>query len=306
VTPSEFDIGVRTAAFAFLVQLRQVYGDQLPWSVLARGFEFGGARVPLVGPQGIFKPAVLPNMPLSITTAPTVPNKPRPYEDMQLEDGFIAYRYRGVDPNHRDNVGLRLAMEEHVPLVYFSGVAVGKYFPIFPAYVVGEDLNELTFFVQADEHAELSLTTTAVTDMAGRRKYVTRLVQYRLHQEEFRVRVIRAYRVNCAICRLRDHPELLDAAHILPDGHPQGAPILPNGLSLCKLHHAAFDANLVGIRPDYVVEVRRDLLDEIDGPMLQHGLQGMEGRRLVVPIRVEQRPDPKFLDERYSAFREAS
>jgi putative restriction endonuclease len=305
VTASQLDIAVRAAAFAFLVRLRQVYGDQLPWSVLARGFDFGAHRVPLVGPQGIFKPAILPNMPLSITTAPIVPNKPRPYEDLQLEDGFIAYRYRGVDPNHRDNVGLRSAMDEHASLVYFSGIAVGKYFPIFPAYVVGEDRKELTFFVQADDQADLSVTTTAIADLAGRRKYVTRLVQFRLHQEEFRVRVIRAYRVNCAICRLRDHPELLDAAHILPDGHPKGAPVLPNGLSLCKLHHAAFDANLVGIRPDYVVEVRSDVLDETDGPMLRHGLQGMEGRRLILPARPEQRPDPNFLEERYSAFREA-
>src|SRR5919197_4456221 len=48
--------------------------------------------------------------------------------------------------------------------------------------------------------------------------------------------VLRAYRERCAICRLR-REELLDTAHILADGHPRGAPIVPNGLALCTLHH---------------------------------------------------------------------
>jgi len=47
-----------------------------------------------------------------------------------------------------------------------------------------------------------------------------------------------------------------------------------NGLALCKLHHAAFDANIIGVTPDLEVTVRLDVLQEIDGPMLQHGLQG--------------------------------
>ena len=41
---------------------------------------------PLVGPQGIFKPAVLASMPLSILTVPVDPRKPRPYEDAVGED----------------------------------------------------------------------------------------------------------------------------------------------------------------------------------------------------------------------------
>ena len=302
---SALEVGVRTAAFTFLVQQRQVHGDQLPRAVLAQGFEFAGKRVPLLGPQGIFKPAILPTMPLSVTTSPVVPGKARPYEDEQRDDGYIVYRYRGSDPHHRDNVGLRLAMEQQAPLVYFSGVAEGWYFAIFPAYVVAEERSELAFVIQADEQVALSIDTATIVDSSGRRRYVTRLVQQRLHQEEFRVRVIRAYRVNCAVCGLHAHPELLDAAHILPDGHPQGRPVLPNGLSLCKLHHAAYDSHVIGIRPDYVVEVRRDVLNEIDGPMLRHGLQGMDRRSLVVPTRAEQRPNPEYLEERYELFREA-
>jgi putative restriction endonuclease len=304
VDPDELDIAVRIQAFAFLVEQQQIYGQDLPRQVLARGFEFKGQRVPLVGPQGIFKPAVLPKMPLSITTVPTIPGRARPYEDEQREDGFIVYRYRGQSPNHRDNAGLRLAMELRVPVVYFAGVSVGLYFPIFPVYVVGEDRLQLAFIVQADE-TELSIDRTDALDDGGRRRYITRLVQRRLHQEEFRLRVMRAYRFNCAVCALHDHPELLDAAHILPDGHPLGKPVIPNGLSLCKFHHAAYDTNVIGIRPDYVVEVRRAILDETDGPMLRYALQGMNNRHLLVPKTINQHPNPRFLEERYEIFRKA-
>ena len=92
-----------------------------------------------------------------------------------------------------------------------------------------------------------------------RRRYVTRAVRQRLHQQEFRERVLEAYRRQCALCRLR-HPELLDAAHIIPDTEERGAPVVRNGLSLCRLHHAAYDSYLLAVRPDYTVEVSRAVL----------------------------------------------
>jgi putative restriction endonuclease len=104
---------------------------------------------------------------------------------------------------------------------------------------------------------------------------------YRLHQGEFRIRVLSAYKEQCAFCRLR-HQQLLDAAHIIPDGEDGGEPIVPNGLSLCKIHHAAFDNNIVGLNPDYKIIVREDILEEIDGPMLKYGIQEMHEQKIEV------------------------
>ena len=84
------------------------------------------------------------------------------------------------------------------------------------------------------------------------------------------------------MCRLR-HEELLDAAHIIPDADPEGEPVVSNGLALCKIHHAAFDRQFLGITPDYVIEVRKDILQETDGPMFQHGLKDMHNTPLWVP-----------------------
>lgn len=303
---ADVDHAIRARAFEFLAEQVQFRGWVLPHGVLIQGFRFDDRRVPLLGPQGIFKPAAMKDMPLSITTAPLVPGKKRPYADEIGAGGRILYRYRGNerDVHHRDNEGLRRAMRDQIPLVYFHGVMRGHYVPAWPAYVVGDDPSRLTFTVAVDEPLALADVAAPAEVVSARREYVTRLVQQRVHQAGFRHRVIHAYQRMCAVCRLR-HEELLDAAHILPDGHPAGEPIVPNGLALCKLHHSAFDQNIIGIRPDLVIEVNRRVLEEVDGPMLVHGLQGFHDAALTIPRRHEWRPKTEFLEERYESFRNA-
>lgn len=117
--------------------------------------------------------------------------------------------------------------------------------------------------------------------------------------------MLHAYGTRCAVCALR-HPELLDAAHIVPDGEEGGFASVRNGLALCTIHHRAYDVSVLGIRPDLVVEIRSDLLDEIDGPMLEHGLKRRHRQPLMaVPHRRHDRPDPALLEERWARFRGA-
>ncbi|MCX5787379.1 MAG: HNH endonuclease [Elusimicrobia bacterium] len=300
----DIDSQVRNAAFEFLKQQTELHGDVLPKKILQGGFGFMGRRVPLMGPQGIFRPAILDAMPISITSVPVVEGQERPYDDEVGPDGLLRYKYRGSNPQHPDNVGLRLAMQRNVPLVYHHGVVPGQYRPVWPVYVMHDDPASLTFSVAVDD-VQLPLTALG-GELAGteaRRQYITTMVRQRLHQRDFRYKVIAAYRSQCAICRLR-HEELLDAAHILPDGHPHGSPIVPNGLALCKLHHAAFDQNIVGIRPDLKVEIREDVLKEEDGPMLQHGLQEFNSAPVWVPRKDILRPKREFLEERYKMFKD--
>ena len=92
-----------------------------------------------------------------------------------------------------------------------------------------------------------------------KRSYNTIQTITRLHQRSFRERVLRAYQNQCTLCRLR-HKELLDAAHIIADSEDSGEPVIQNGLSLCKIHHAAYDKHILGITPDYIIKVRTDIL----------------------------------------------
>jgi putative restriction endonuclease len=298
----ESDLRVRLAAFAFLDERRKRSPDLLDRRELQRGFIFEGSRVPLQAPQGIFKPRVC-TLPLSITTVPVKEDGSRPYDDAIGTDGLLRYRYRGSDAMHPNNVGLRDAMRWRVPLIYFHGIVEGKYEVEYPVYIVGDSPETLTFTVTVDERRFASLGNVGddpvETDI--RRRYV----QQRLHQQEFRERVLDAYQRHCAVCRLK-REQLLEAAHIVADRDERGTPIVPNGIALCALHHAAFDGHLMTVRPDYSIELRRDVLEESDGPMLIHGLQGFHGKTIRVPPRRHLQPDPRLLEIRYQLFRQAS
>lgn len=293
----QLDRAIRLRAFAWLAEQQVVHGDVLPRQLLQQGFDYDGERVPLLSAQGIFKPRLL-DIPLSITTAPK-----GPYDDaVDEKTGLLRYRYRGTDPRHRDNVGLVRALTDNIPLVYFFGLVPGRYLATWPVYIVGADPAALTFTVAVDDISFVSSGASAVESASeDRRAYITTVTRRRLHQRSFRERVLLAYRRQCSLCKLKHH-ELLDAAHIIPDAEPEGQPDVRNGISLCKLHHAAYDAMMVGITPDYRIHVRHDLLDEIDGPMLQHGIKELHNQRIILPRSKNASPDPEKLEYRYERF----
>lgn len=300
-----YETEVRQAAMAWL-DARTDFGGGFRLFTsqeLREGFPFGGGRVALLSPQpGIWKPRSL-TAALSIRTRYTPPGQSRPYEDTMGADGCLRYKYRGEDPGHSDNRALRAAMEQALPLIWFWGVAPAVYEAIRPVWLVAEEAQQHQFVVAVDEAQRSVAVGSGATD--AERRYAERLTKQRVHQPLFRAQVITAYEQRCAMCRLK-YVSLLDAAHILRDGHPRGDPVVENGLSLCKIHHAAFDQNLIGVHPDkLVVEVRADVREERDGPMLLHGLQEMQGVRLHVPSSRRAQPDRSRLEERWVEFRNA-
>ena len=296
------DDEIRAAVFAYVQQLRGRYGARIPRADLSAGVVVRGERVPIWNYQkGIFKPAALGHDGAALSVQTSAES---PYADAHDQDaGHFIYKYRGTDPHQADNVALRNAMIRQRPLLYLVAVDPGVYDAIFPVYVTGDDPARLQFTLMADQVIAPVVADNAVVTSV-RRGYVTRAVMQRLHQQQFRRIVLEAYREQCAICRLR-HLELLDAAHILPDHDPRGEPLISNGLGLCKIHHSAYDAQILGITPDAEVQIRVDVLEEIDGPMLRYGLQAVHGSRLALPRRPEHRPNRDFLAERYDRFRAA-
>lgn len=296
------DLEIRLAAFNWLKEQVEIQGDVLPRSLLQAGFDFRGTRVPLVAPQGIFKPRII-DLPLSITTTPN-----SPYEDSFSQDGFLQYKYRGTDPEHRDNAGLREVFRQRRPLIYFHGIVPGRYLAVWPVFILADNPGDLTFTIAVEDLESVNLEAGDEVRVAepeiGRRAYITSTTKVRLHQRTFREKVLAAYHSQCAFCRLR-HRELLDAAHIIPDFEPESRPTVDNGLSLCKLHHAAFDSFIIGITPDYEIKIREDILEEIDGPILQHGIQGLNGVKILLPDRQEEWPNQDALDWKFQRFMEA-
>jgi putative restriction endonuclease len=274
-------------------------GDELPYiGVLDRGFAFRGTRVPFLNRQkGIYRAAVQRGpAALSIQTSFR-----SPYDDAPADLGF-SYAYRAGSIDQPDNRALRDAYRLQVPIVYFVATRPGSYRPLFPFFITDDDPGIGRVLVSPGELAGPLEEPDPVplTDPLERR-YAVREVRVRLHQARFRGLVLPAYRDRCAICRLREM-NLLDAAHIVPDADPEGAAAVTNGVSLCTIHHRAFDQNLVGISPEYQVHVSRRLLEDDDGPMLQV-LKAFHGISLELPVRRTSRPDKERLSSRFDRFR---
>jgi putative restriction endonuclease len=294
----ERDDDLRASCFASLDVLCASFGDDVPYrGGLDRGFPFRGARVPFLSPQkGIFRaraqrgPAAL-----SINTSAS-----SPYDDEEVEGGF-RYAYRAGATDQPDNRALRQAHALAVPLVYFVATRPGRYRPLYPAYVVEDGPALRSVLVSPgrlvgplDEQVPVPLEDPI------ERRYAVHEARVRLHQARFRGRVLVAYRDSCAICRLREL-RLLDAAHIAADAEPHGEPMVSNGLSLCSIHHRAFDQHLLGISPDYQVHVSRRLLEDDDGPMLEL-LKTAHEKTIVLPARAAWRPDREQLAIRFERF----
>ncbi|MCU1674637.1 MAG: hypothetical protein JWN77_2750 [Frankiales bacterium] len=284
------ELDVRRAAMAYVAERAEAAGGVVSRAQL-EGFSYAGEQLKLIDQsRGIRNPRQL-------TATISILSQPKgPYDDVETPDGLIRYAYRDGDPNGGDNRKLRRAAELGLPLLLLRGIAPGVFVPI-PVYVVRDNPAERYVEIAVDESLRFLADAPPTED---RRAYVERLTKLRLHQPVFRAQVLAAYERTCSICRLK-HVDLLDAAHILSDT-AGGQPVVPNGLALCKIHHAAYDRDIIGIRPDYVVQVREDVLAEVDGPMLRHGLQDVHGWRLGLPKRIADLPDQDLLATRYAGF----
>jgi putative restriction endonuclease len=296
---------IRLAAFDHVRKLQEV-NDHLTAKELRPGFVFDGERIPLINPQrGIFKPQQMEFL-LSIKTVFPKPGGKVWYDDQrevhrQIFEGdeTIDYAFMGQDPDAADNRWLREAYENRIPIIYFLGIAPGRYQAMLPSFIAGWDSKALKARV-AFGRPEQDILTPPET--ALERRYALRAVKQRLHQASFREAVITAYNGRCALSGLPE-PLLLDAAHIIADKNEEfGQPIVPNGIPLSKIHHAAFDAHLIGIDSDYRLHVSERLLGRNDGPMLE-ALKRLNGGTIHLPARLKDRPDRDRLALRFERFK---
>jgi putative restriction endonuclease len=202
VRPADADDELRAAAFAFLNDLVARTGGLVRRQDL-RAFSFRDQKLSLE--QNMRGIRFIRGQPaLSILTTFRERPEDRPYDDDIGADGYPRYKWQGTNANAADNVSLREAMELRKPLVWFFGVAPGAYEPIFPVWIVDEEPDRQQFVIALDDGMLASWipeTLVSQPDLILRREYANAVVRRRLHQPEFRRRVLHAYRRQCAMCR---------------------------------------------------------------------------------------------------------
>jgi putative restriction endonuclease len=173
------DTLMRLAAFERIRRLGEVH-DHLTGTELKPGFVFEGERIPLINPQrGIFKPQQMRFL-LSIKTVFPKPGGKVWYDDQrevhrQIFEGdeTIDYAFMGQDPAAADNRWLREAFENRTPIIYFLGIAPGRYQAMLPTFISGWDGKALKARVAfgAPDQAALAPPETALE-----RRYALRAV----------------------------------------------------------------------------------------------------------------------------------
>ena len=190
--------------------------------LLNSGFQFQGQKVALHNPgQGIHKPNQMQFL-LSIKTVYPGKNKKVWYDDqLQVhqqifeERDSIDYAFMGNNPNAAQNQHLFRAFDKQIPIIYFLGIAPGRYEAIFPTFVRSWNpatLNAELTFGESDRIGSEHGINIHVPQDEDDRRYAHRQVKQRLHQSTFRQQVILAYKGRCAVSGLRE-PRLIDAAY---------------------------------------------------------------------------------------------
>jgi len=291
------------AAFNRIKHLEQLFGDSIPWSAIEQGFEIGGEKVWLANrARGIFKPKQLERGLVSIKTISPRKGRVNIYTDQELDEGFFRYSLQRGDPHAGGNKHLWEALEDKSPFIYFHAVAEGVYKAIWPCFVSAIYPDKSYCEIVASQVSRLSTISDVdyalPTDIE--RRYTVRESKVRLHQAMFREAVLSAYSYRCAISNL-PVVRLLEAAHITPDSNESGSASVTNGIALSKIHHNAYDSNLLGISPDYEVVVGEQLLSSKDGKLLEAIVES-HGKKLVLPKKLDALPDRDRLAIRYRQF----
>jgi putative restriction endonuclease len=285
---------LRAAVFAFLDDLQQRVGPYVRRSDV-NAFVYDGQPLRLMEQGGITKPSGWAEALAIISTSTSAERGGYDDEDRPGGERYYRYMRTAAAQGAAMNRGLDSSAASGRPLVYFISVGDALYEPAYPVFITGTEPGGV---LVSDAPA-----SGEYADLVDLRKYARRQQRVRLHQREFRSRVLYAYDDRCCVCAFK-HRGLLDAAHIVDDATEQGLAVVPNGLSLCRIHHGAYDQLLLGITPDLRVEVNQAVLDEIDGPMLRHGLQEMHGETITLPRHRREHPARERLAWKYDIFRE--
>jgi putative restriction endonuclease len=298
VAPVDPDLVLRQEAVAHARRLIQAYDDLVPIDRLREGFYFEGQRISFGSFQKGIHRSRAQRGPAALTLMTSLKD---PYEDrFDEDDAAFRYAYRSGAIDQADNRALRAAFELRTPLVYFRALSPGQYLVVAPMFVTADEPASRTVLLEPGLPVQ-DMQPGGLVSAPDVRAYTTRETRHRLHQQRFKLDVMRAYRHRCAICALRERA-LVQAAHIVPDPEPEGIAAVVNGMALCAIHHLAFDRNLLGVDPDGVIHIASRLLHETDGPMLRTGLQGFHGERITLPRRPDDRPDPVRLETRFDRF----
>lgn len=113
-----------------------------------------------------------------LATLSVVSNPEGPYGDSQVGDTLFAYDYRAGSIDG-DNRKMRRAFELGLPIILLRTIRAGVFVPVFPVYVVADDMANRRFVLALDEGLRFVGDPLYLNPVE--RAYALRAVKQRLH-----------------------------------------------------------------------------------------------------------------------------
>lgn len=160
----------------------------------------------------------------------------------------------------------------------------------------GPDALAVKDLIEATPEEERTFVDASEGEGQAERRYRLVETMRAVRDAKFRPEVLRAYSHRCALCPFALN--LVDAAHIIPVQRPRSTDEVTNGLALCRLHHAAYDGALVGVKSDYSVVINTGVVSRLQELGFAHGLAEFKSlllSRIRHPAQAEVRPKPEYL-----------
>jgi len=154
----------------------------------------------------------------------------------------------------------------------------------------GESQTDYSALEEASQRPE-EINQAAIENLALPRQTIIARVTRKVRENSFKARVLTAYGSRCAFCGMQ--LKLIEAAHIIPVSHEASTDETSNGLSLCSLHHRAYDMCLVTFNQQYQIIANEDKFEEFRELALDGGLDRFinEMRPIIyLPPAVNDRP----------------
>jgi putative restriction endonuclease len=137
-----------------------------------------------------------------------------------------------------------------------------------------------------------------IAQVSPPRKSIAAIINKKLRDISFKSRVLTAYGFECAFCGIQ--LKLVDAAHIVPASCLNSSDETCNGISLCALHHRAFDRALVTLNQEYQI-----ILNDKELTKLKKSGHDGELKRFIkdlrpiikVPPSVNDRPHIEYIKQ---------
>ena len=114
---------------------------------------------------------------------------------------------------------------------------------------------------------------------------------------KFKAMVYDAYENRCAMCGIQ--LELIEAAHIVPFSHEKGTDQISNGISLCALHHTAYDRSLIFFDKEFNIIINSSKMEYLEKVTLDSGFrkfQSLAFDKIKLPNNHALRPNPENIN----------